>query len=291
MSLEFKDLHPMFGAEVMGVDLADPASDADFPALREALDEKGVLVFHGTPMTPERQVAWAGQFGTLEGSGGHNVNIIKASETARVAPQLADISNLDEKNQVLGETDRRRMFALGNQLWHTDSSFKRIPAKYSGLHAHSVTPEGGETQIADTRAAYDALPQRMKDQIDDLVAEHSIFCSRAKLGFTDFTEEERAALPPVHRPLVRTHPASNRKAIYVASHCSHVLGMEVPDGKMLVRELIEHATQKEFIYELKWQVGDLMIWDNRCTQHKPVNDYFPAHRMLHRVVIDGDKPY
>ena len=182
------------------------------------------------------------------------------------------------------------MFNLGNQLWHTDSSFKRIPAKYSGLHGHSVTPEGGETQIADTRAAYDALPQRMKDQIEDLVAEHSIFCSRAKLGFTDFTEEERAALPPVHRPLARTHPASGRKAIYVASHASHILGMEVPDGKMLLRELIEHCTQREFIYTHKWEVGDLVIWDNRCTLHRgrPFDEARYRRDMRRATVMDDD---
>lgn len=290
MSLEFRNVHPMFGVEVTGVDLADPASDADFPALQEALDEKGVLVFHGTPMEPERQVAWAGQFGTLEGSGGHNVNIIKASETARVAPQLADISNLDEKNQVLGETDRRRMFALGNQLWHTDSSFKRIPAKYSALHAHSVTPEGGETQFADMRAAYDALPGSIKQRIEGLEAEHSIFCSRAKLGFEDFTAEERAALPPVRRPLVRTHPVTGRKSLYLASHASHILGWQVPDGRMLLRELMEHATQREFIHTHRWAVGDTVIWDNRCMLHRgrPYDDTRYARDMRRATVQDDD---
>lgn len=290
MTVQIKQLHPMFVGDVQGLDLADPASDAKYPDLQAALDLHGVLVFHGTPLAPERQVAWAGQFGTLEGKG-QNVNIIKQSEKARVAPQLADISNLDENNRVLGAQDRRRMFALGNQLWHTDSSFKRVPAKYSALHAHSVTPEGGETQVADMRAAYDALPGKMKDRIEDMVAEHSIFCSRGKLGFTEFTDAERASLPPVRRPLVRVHPPTGRKSLYIASHASHILGMEVPDGKMLLRELMEHATQREFVHTHTWAVGDLMIWDNRCTLHRgrPYDDT-TYRRDMRRATVEDDDP-
>jgi len=178
------------------------------------------------------------------------------------------ISNLDENGAVLSQHDRRRMFALGNQLWHTDASFKRIPAKYSLLHAHSVMPEGGETQFVDTRAAYDALPPKMQERIETLIAEHSIFSSRAKLGFTDFSEEERRALPPVRRSLVRAHPGSGRKALYIGSHASHIVGWPVPDGRMLISELMEHATQPQFVYTHTWAVGDLIIWDNRCTLHR-----------------------
>lgn len=289
--MEIREIHDGFVGEVAGLDLADPGSDAHQPELQAALDRLGVLVFHGTPMNPERQVAWARQFGTLEGEGGHNVNIIKASEKTRLAPQLADISNLDQDNKVLGEQDRRRMFALGNQLWHTDSSFKRVPAKYSALHAHSVTPEGGETQFADMRAAYDALPAGMKDRIDGLVAEHSIFCSRAKLGFTDFTEAERAALPPVQRPLVRVHPVTGRKSLYLASHASHILGWQVPDGKMLLRELMEHATEREFLHTHRWAVGDVVIWDNRCMLHRgrPYDDT-RYERDMRRATVQDDDP-
>ena len=194
MTITVRQLHPLFVGEVQDLDISDPGADAHYLALQDALDRYGVLIFHGTPMSQERQVEWASQFGRLGGSGRH-VGILKTGIATRTNPRLADISNLDENNRILGQQDRRRMFALGNQLWHTDSSFKRIPAKYSALHAHSVTPEGGETQFADTRAAYDALPQKMKERIEDLVAEHSIFCSRARLGFTDFSDEERASLP------------------------------------------------------------------------------------------------
>lgn len=285
MALTVTQLHPLFVARIDGVDLTQPFTPESFAPIQAAMDEHAAVVIKGPTLTQEQQIAFAQNFGTLEGD-----SILKTDRKMRIAPQLADISNLDEANKVFDHKDRRRMFNLGNQLWHTDSSFKRIPAKYSGLHAHSVTPEGGETQIADTRAAYDALPRKVKDQIEDLVSEHSIFCSRQKLGFTDFTEEERAALPPVHRPLVRKHPASGRKAIYVASHSSHILGMEIPDGKMLLRELIEHCTQREFVYTHKWEVGDLLIWDNRCTLHRgrPFDEAAYRRDMRRATVMDDD---
>jgi alpha-ketoglutarate-dependent 2,4-dichlorophenoxyacetate dioxygenase len=287
--MKITELYDGYVGEVSGVDLADSGSDTHFQDLQAALDHCGVLVFHGTPMDQERQIAWAGQFGRLEGEG-QNVNIVMQGK-ARISHQLADISNVDASGDLMARQDRRRMFSLGNQLWHTDSSFKRIPAKYSALHAHSVAPEGGETQFADMRAAYDALPQAMKERIEDLVAEHSIFCSRAKLGFMDFTDEERASLPPVHRPLVRVHPATGRKALYLASHASHIHGMEVPDGRMLIRELLEHATQREFVHTHKWAVGDLVIWDNRCTLHRgrPYDDAKYA-RDMRRATVEDDDP-
>ena len=290
MPVEIKQCHPSFVAEVTNMDLSDPASDARYPDLQEAMDQHRVLVFHGTPMSQERQVEWACQFGNLEGAGKH-VGILKTGIQTRTHAQLADISNLDEKNRVLGDGDRRRMFALGNQLWHVDSSFKRVPAKYSALHAHSVTPEGGETQFADMIAAYDALPDKTKDRIDNLVAVHSIFHSRSQLGFEDFSDEERASLPPVHRPLVRVHPPTGKKSLYLASHASHILDMQVPDGRMLIRELLEHATQREFIHTHKWAVGDTVIWDNRATLHRgrPYDDTVHK-RDMRRATIEDDDP-
>ncbi|MDG1210865.1 MAG: TauD/TfdA family dioxygenase [Paracoccaceae bacterium] len=281
MTIVVEKLHDKFAARIRGVDLTKPLPVDVRKDIQAALDRYAVLVFPGAPLTEDQQADFAENFGQLERS-----NIIMKVK-ARIGGRLADISNIDENEQVFGEYDRRRMFSLGNQLWHTDSSFKKIPAKYSMLHAHVVTPEGGETQVVDTRVAYEALPQKMKDRIDGLVAEHSIFTSRAKLGFTDFTDEERASLPPVARPLVRSHKESGRKALYLASHISHICDMNVPDGKMLVRELLEHATQKEFIYELKWRVGDLMIWDNRCTLHRgrPYDDTL-HRRDLRRATLE-----
>ncbi len=264
MSLKLAKLHQMFGGDVANVDLSKPIDQAGLDGIQAALDTYAVLIFHGPKLSEEEQIVFAERFGPLEGQNG----VLSTDVAARVNRRLVDISNLDEKNSVLGAQDRRRMFALGNQLWHTDSSFKKTPAKYSLLHAHTVTPEGGETQFVDTRAAYDELPEKMKARIETLQAEHSIFVSRGKLGFTEFSEEERRANPPVHRNLVRIHPGSGRKALYLASHASHIVGQSVPDGRMLIHELMEHATQPQFVYTHKWAPGDLVIWDNRCTLHR-----------------------
>ena len=290
MGITVNQLHPNFVGDVVGIDLSDPATDALYPELQAALDQYGVLIFHGPPLSQERQVAFCGQFGRLEGEG-KNVGVLSTGIKRRVVETLADISNLDEDGKVLGQQDRRRMFALGNQLWHTDSSFKAIPAKYSMLHAHSVTPEGGETQFADTRAAWEELPDKMKSRVEGLIAEHSIFCSREKLGFTGFTEEERAALPPVHRPIVRHHRESGRDCLYLASHASHILGMEIPDGRMLIRDLMEHMTQPHLIHTHIWSVGDLVIWDNRCTLHRG-RPYDEANhrRDMRRATVEDDDP-
>jgi alpha-ketoglutarate-dependent 2,4-dichlorophenoxyacetate dioxygenase len=279
-------MHKLFVGEVSGADLSAPLEDSDFAAVQAAIDQYAVLVFHGPKLSQEAQVAFASRFGPLEPQNG----VLTTDVKARISRQLVDISNLDESSTVLGQQDRRRMFALGNQLWHTDSSFKRISAAYSALHAHEVCPEGGETQFVDTRAAYDALPARMQQRIEDLIAEHSIFTSRAKLGFTSFSDEERAALPPVHRPLVRVHPGSGRKALYLASHASHVVGWPVPDGRMLIHELIEHATQPQFVYTHPWAVGDLVIWDNRCTMHRgrPYDTAVHRRDMRRATVRDMD---
>jgi alpha-ketoglutarate-dependent 2,4-dichlorophenoxyacetate dioxygenase len=264
MTISIDRLHPLFAARVNGVDLFRPIDPVDFETILAAVNTYGVLVFQGPKLTPEEQVAFAAVFGPLEPQNG----VLKTGREARVTPKLVDISNLDENNAVLNQADRRRMFALGNQLWHTDSSFKQTPASYSLLHAHSVTPEGGETQFVDMRAAWDTLPPKLQAKVEKLWAEHSIFCSRAKLGFTDFTDAERAATPPVHRPVVQVHPGSGRKTLYLASHASHILGWNVPDGRMLIHELIEHATQPQFVYTHRWVEGDLVIWDNRCTMHR-----------------------
>lgn len=264
MALTVRKLHSMFAGEAGGVDISVPFDRPTGDAVMAALDEHAVLVFRGRKLDEEAQIAFAQQFGTLEGQNG----VITTGVQRRISERLVDISNLDATGAVLDQTNRRRMASLGNRLWHTDSSFKRVPAKYSLLHAHTVVSEGGETQFVDMRAAYDALPTSMKARIEGLMIEHSIFNSRATIGFTDFTEEERRALPPVHRPLVRIHPGSGRKTLYLASHASHVVGWPVPDGRMLILDLMEHATQPQFVYTHEWRVGDLVIWDNRCTMHR-----------------------
>lgn len=286
MTVTIRQLHPLFAGEVSGVDLSRPLDEAAFEEIRAALDEHAVLVFRGDKLAEEAQIAFASRFGQLEGQNG----VIMTGVKRRISDRLVDISNLDENDAVLDRESRRRMSALGNLLWHTDSSFKQTPAKYSLLHAHSVTSEGGETQFVDTRAAYEALPDKMKDRIEDLLAEHSIFTSRAKLGFTDFSEEERAAMPPAHRRLVREHPGSGRKALYLASHASHIVGWPVPDGRMLIRELMEHATQPQFVYTHEWEVGDLVIWDNRCTMHRGRPYDENERRDMRRATVEDSDP-
>lgn len=263
MAIKIEQLCPTFAARIEGLDLRQWLDDATFEAVHAAIDEYGVLVFNGDKLSEEQQVDFALRFGPLDAVNG----IIQTGIKNRISKRLVDISNLDENGEVLDRQNRRRMANLGNMLWHTDSSFKAVTAKYSLLHAHTVVSEGGETQIADMCAAYDAMPQKMKDRIEGLEAEHSVIASRATLGFTEFSDEERAALPPQIRSVVRTLP-SGRRSLYLASHASHILGWPVPEGRMLIRELVEHATQPEFVYTHHWQVGDVLMWDNRRTMHR-----------------------
>lgn len=284
MSITVTPIHETFAARVEGADLTKPIDDATADALRDAIDTHGVLVFPGEKLSEDQQVEFATLFGPLDARNG----IIQTGVKKRISERLVDISNIDEKGQLLDRQNRRRMGSLGNQLWHTDASFKATTAKYSLLHAHTVVSEGGETQYADMCAAYETLPQKMKDKIADLEAEHSVIASRASMGFTDFSDEERAALPPQVRPLVRVLP-SGRTSLYMASHASHIIGWPVPEGRMLLRDLMEHATQREFVYTHNWQVGDLVMWDNRRTMHRARPfDESEARDMRRATVMDPD---
>jgi alpha-ketoglutarate-dependent 2,4-dichlorophenoxyacetate dioxygenase len=235
--------------------------------LWQAIDRYAVLVFRGQMLDDERQMDFARQFGELElpRSG-------RADVKRRLRPEMSDISNLDEQGQLRRRDDARRFDQLGNRLWHTDGSFRRIPAALSMLYAHRVPRPGplgdGETEFADLRAAYDALPAGTKAEIADLVALHDIAWSRAQLGFTELLFGEKDVLPPVPQRLVRVHPGSKRKTLYLAAHASEIVGWPLPDGRLLLRDLIEHATRPEFVYRHAWREGDLVIWDNRCTMHR-----------------------
>jgi alpha-ketoglutarate-dependent 2,4-dichlorophenoxyacetate dioxygenase len=265
MNLHVTQLHPLFVGEVSGIDLARPLAEETVAEIAAAIDRYAVLIFHGQTLDDDSQLAFARRFGPIEPPQTY-------SGARRLRPEFADVSNLDSDNRPRVPGDRRRMGALGNRLWHTDASFRRVPGALSMLYAHAVPAPGpkgdGDTEFADLRAAWDALPEAMQEMIEPLVAEHSIFHSRALIGFTDFTDEERAAMPPVPQRLVRRHPGSGRKNLYLASHASHIIGWPVPDGMLLLRELIEHATQPEFVYRHAWRQGDLVIWDNRCTMHR-----------------------
>jgi alpha-ketoglutarate-dependent 2,4-dichlorophenoxyacetate dioxygenase len=257
-----RQMHAQFVAEAEGVDLAAAPAAPTLQMLNEAINRYAVVILRGQLLNDDRLLELGRLFGDIEPPRNHRV------ERRLKRPELADISNLDANNQLRGREDHRRLDALGNRLWHSDASFRAVPGALSMLFAHVVPPVGGETEFADLRAAYDALPADVKVRIDGLLAEHSIFHSRGQLGFTDYTPAERAALPPVSHPLVRVHPGSKRRTLYMGAHAAHITGWPVADGRLLLRDLMEHATQREFVYRHAWRPGDLVIWDNRCTLHR-----------------------
>jgi alpha-ketoglutarate-dependent 2,4-dichlorophenoxyacetate dioxygenase len=265
MTASFIPLHPTIGAECAGIDIALPLAPEAAAAIDEGMDRYAVLVFRrDKPLSTEQQVAFTKNFGELEPP----YTQIQSPDGKRLdSPHLADISNLGPGGHILGRDDRKRLFGLGNQLWHSDSSYKTIPARYSLLCAHVVPPEGGNTEFADMRAAYDALDGKTKALIEDLVCEHSRIFSKGALGFS-FTEEEVRAFAPVRQRLVRTHRKTGRKSLYLSSHAGRIVGWPVPEAMLLLRELTEHATQREFVYSHRWRVGDLVMWDNRTTMHR-----------------------
>ena len=283
MAIEVTPLHPTLGAEVRCVDVTRPMMPEIFAEVEAAFHHYGILIFPEQPVSDEQQLAFSRLFGPLE------VNPNYAGTRLRLRPDLADISNLDPEERVLARDDRRNLFNLGNQLWHTDSSFKRIPAKCSLLSARELPSPGpmggGETEFADMRAAWDALPDARKRELDGLAVEHSIFRSRSQIGFADFNDEISKELPPVRQALVRHHRYSRRTSLYLASHASHIISRPVEEGRALIEELIAFATQAQFVHQHRWTVGDLVIWDNRCTMQRgrPYDD--AQRRVLHRTTV------
>jgi alpha-ketoglutarate-dependent 2,4-dichlorophenoxyacetate dioxygenase len=289
MTITARPLHPLFAGEVTGVDLRTRHDAESMDRVRALMDEYAVLVFREQPFADEEQIAFARRLGgDLVTKVGRAV-IDHASRLKHEA--LTDISNLDENDEIMSRDDRRRMYSLGNRLWHTDSSFQDPSARYSMLSAKSVPDAGGETEYADMRAAYDALPDAVKAQIADLRAFHSIIYSRETIGFTAFSDAERAQFPGAEKPLVHVHPGSGRTSVYVASHASHVVGWPVPDGRILLRELMTLATLPQFVYRHAWRVNDFVIWDNRCTMHRGLAfDETTQRRDLRRVTTLDTEP-
>ena len=264
MPITLSPMTPGFACEVGDIDLSRPLSDADLQAVRQAFTDHGVLVFTAQTLTADQHIAFARHFGPLERS----VATVMPDQKLRVRPEIADIANLTPDGRVWDRSNRLRMFQLGNRLWHTDSSFKAPSGYASMLYARSVAPIGGHTEFADLRAAWDGLPEPMRARIDGLIAEHSLIFSRRKLGFTDWSEQELAAFAPVPRPLVRTLPDSGRRSLYLASHIGRIRGLPDDEAQALVEQLVAHATERRFTYLHRWRVGDLVMWDNRCTMHR-----------------------
>ncbi|MCX5143884.1 MULTISPECIES: TauD/TfdA family dioxygenase [unclassified Streptomyces] len=286
MAISLESLHSSFACKVTGVDLARPLADGVFAEIDAAFKRHAVLVFPGQELTDEQQITFSQNFGPLEEAPNY------AGKALRLRNEFTDISNLDSEGRLLDPEDRLTKYNLGNQMWHTDSSFKAIRSKCSLLSAREVTQVGGETQYADLRAAYDALPDVRKKELSGLLAEHSIAHSRSKSGFDGFNSEIATMLPPVPQRIVDFYPASGRTSLFLASHASHVIGRPVDEGRALLEELVEFATQERFVYTHRWSVGDLVVWDNRCTMHRGRPYDLTQRRVLHRTTVsDVETPF
>jgi alpha-ketoglutarate-dependent 2,4-dichlorophenoxyacetate dioxygenase len=253
-----------FAAEIGDVDLSRPLDSEDVASIKQAFWDYSVLIFPGQELSEEQHLDFARHFGPLETS----IAALNPDAKLRLSNKLADVSNLDSQNEIWGEKSRVRMLQLANRLWHTDSSFKYLPARASLLYALAIPPVGGHTEFADLRAAYDALSGDLKHRLDGLVAEHALAFSRTRIGFSDFTEAERNKLPPVPQVMARTLPENGRKSLYIASHAGRIVGMPEAEGRALIEQLIAHATQRQFVYTHRWRLHDLVMWDDRCTMHR-----------------------
>ena len=276
---------PEFAGMVAGIDLRRPVTQGQVGEIVAGMDKYAVLVFRGQQIDDEQQLAFSRNFGPLEIANSD----VRRDEDRRLKPEIADVSNLGKGNAIMSRDDRRRLFSLGNQLWHSDSSFKPTPAKYSLLHARVLPAKGGNTEFADMRAAYDALDDEAKAEIADYVCEHSQQYSRGVLGF-DFTDEERLKNPPVPQRLVRRHPGSGRRSLFLSAHAGAIRGMPVPEARALLRDLTEHATQRQFVYAQEWRAGDLVMWDNRVTMHRARRYDARQVRDLHRTTVADAAP-
>jgi alpha-ketoglutarate-dependent 2,4-dichlorophenoxyacetate dioxygenase len=287
MSLSIRQIHPVFVGEVSGIDISRPLSPEEVAAIEDGMQRYAVLVFHDQKLTDEEQMAFTVNFGTLEDARGGNIT---KPEDRRLQVGMNDVSNLGKNGRPMERDSRQRLFNLGNMLWHSDSSFRAIPAKYSLLSARVVNPVGGNTEYADMRAAYEALDEATRVLIDDLVCEHSLMYSRGSLGMLDYSEEERAMFRPVRQRLVRRHPATGRKSLYLSSHAGAIVGMPMPEARILLRDLTEHATQPKFVYVHRWRPWDFVMWDNQRTMHRVRRYDDDQPRDMRRTTLAGEAP-
>jgi alpha-ketoglutarate-dependent 2,4-dichlorophenoxyacetate dioxygenase len=285
MSLKLTPLHPHFVAEASGIDLARPLSREQVDDITAAMNQHAVLVWRRQPLTQQQQMQFASSFGTLDIG---LKRVFKRQERLEYE-EMIDISNVGADGQVVKRDAPKNLSNFANMLWHSDSSFQAPRAAYSMLSAVALPSWGGNTEFADLRAAYDALPDRIKQEIQDLKAEHSALHTRLLLGDNAYTDEQKKAIPPATWPLVTTHPGSGRKVLFVGVHATHIVGWPVAEGRMYLHDLLEHATQREFVYAHEWQVGDLVMWDNRSTLHRGRRYDISERRELRRTTINDDE--
>jgi alpha-ketoglutarate-dependent 2,4-dichlorophenoxyacetate dioxygenase len=284
MAVSIRSLHPVFVGEVSGVDITQPITRDDVAAIETGMDRYAVLVFRNQRFNDETQLAFTLNFGDLEHTRGNAIT--KATEM-RLDPAFADVSNLDKDHKPLARESRRRLYALGNRLWHSDSSFRSVPATYSLLSGRIVVDKGGQTEFTDLRAAYDVLDAATKAEVEALICEHSLMYSREQLGFAEFSADEREAMRPVRQRLVRTHPVTGRKSLYLAAHIGTIVGWPVPEARAFIRDLMEHATQPEFVYSHQWRQWDLVMWDNRQVMHRVRRFDDTKVRDMRRTTVGG----
>jgi alpha-ketoglutarate-dependent 2,4-dichlorophenoxyacetate dioxygenase len=289
MTVSIRQIHPVsvFAGEVSGIDITKPLSRDEVAAIEAGMDRYAVLVFHDQKVTDEQQMAFSLNFGVFEEGRGGNIT---KPEDRRLQVGMGDVSNLGKDGRPLPLDSRQRAFNLGNMLWHSDSSYRAIPAKYSILSARVVNPVGGNTEFADMRAAYDALVAATKALVEDLVCEHSLMYSRGSLGMLDYSDEERAMFRPVRQRLVRTHPLSGRRSLYLSAHAGAIIGMPIAEARILLKDLTEHATQPAFVYAHKWRTWDVVMWDNRQMMHRARRYDETQPRDMRRTTIAGDAP-
>ncbi|HEX5318679.1 MAG TPA: TauD/TfdA family dioxygenase [Stellaceae bacterium] len=283
--MKFAPLHPVFAAEAQEIDLSRPIGRAAVAEIEAAMDRYAVLVFHGQDLTQDQQLEFTRRLGPLD-PGRH----LAVRQHRRVRPEFADVSNLDEAGRVADRNHRRILSNMATRLWHTDSSYKRPAAKFSLLYCSAIPDWGGETEFADMRAAYDALPDRLRAEAEGRSAEHYVHHSRATLGFAPGPEDIAGAIPPATWPLIRTHAGSGRKLLYIGSHATHVVGLSVPEGRVLLQDLLEHATQRQFVYAHRWRAGDLVIWDNRAVLHRGRRYDLSQPRDMRRSTVEDALP-
>jgi alpha-ketoglutarate-dependent 2,4-dichlorophenoxyacetate dioxygenase len=286
MALSIRQLGPGFVGEASGLDLTKPLSADDIAAINAGMDRYAVLIFHGQGFTDDQQLAFTQSLGPLETARGFTLR----DKDRLASPHFADVSNLDKDGKIIQRDSRTWQFAIGNRLWHSDSSFKSIPAKYSLLHARALPSKGGNTEFADMRAAWESFDDETKEICEPLICEHSQMYSRAKLGFAEFSPEERERFKPVLQRLVRTHPSTGRKSIYLSSHAGKIIGWPEPEAKAFLMDLNERATQREFTYSHKWSVGDLVMWDNQATMHRARPFPHNEPRDVRRTTLMGNAP-
>ena len=287
MAVSIRQIHPVFAGEVSGIDLTKPLTKDEVAAIEAGMDRYAVLVLRRQAITDDQQMAFTLNFGGIENAQGGNIT--KANEH-RLQHGMIDVSNLDKDGKPLARDDRRRMFNLGNRLWHSDSSFRAVPAKYSLLSGRIVAKEGGDTEFADMRVAYDTLDEATRKICDGLICEHSLIYSRGSMGFNELSEDEKMTFRPVRQTLVRTHPVTSRRSLYLSSHIGAIVGWQVPEARDFIRDLVEHATQRPYVYAHKWQTNDLVIWDNRQTMHRVRRFDETVPRDMRRTTVAGDEP-